>query len=179
LIIIGTTIVVEKFVNFLSFLLISYSELLTLRDKGIDSSEFDMEALREKSEFNFMAAELLMDKHQIYSSSIHCLYYSTLQLAKHIIIHVYGKTDHSIAQELNTATHKSHENVRNYIIEKLKEKKQPFLIRDFNKNFNQLKVLRENSDYKEISISLDDALKSKDLSFELNKLLKKTFINGR
>lgn len=124
--------------------------------------------LLNKSKLNFASAEYLQ-KINHYCSTVHCSYYSTLQLIKHILLYRVGKSESEISVELNATNEGSHEYTINQVIKHLKANNKDW--RSVNTDILQLKKLRVKADYKDIEIDFDDGKKSIDLAFTTNKIL--------
>ena len=106
-----------------------------------------MNYLKQKSKHNIDAAKFLIDnKH--YTSSVHCAYYSCLQILKVICI----KREKTIIK--NKPVHKQ---IIDYICEEIKDDKDR---RSFRNTIYDLKLFREKSDYEGVLISEKDADKA-------------------
>ncbi|TVQ76376.1 MAG: hypothetical protein EA358_09540 [Flavobacteriales bacterium] len=128
-----------------------------------------MEHLKNKSELNLGAAELL---HQqcYYPSVVHCAYYSCIQLMKHIWLNSMGKTEQDL-RVLNSSTNQgSHEILINQLKSFIQSKSQND--RDFNRDILILKRLRVNADYDDISIDYTKSNQSIVLSKTTISILK-------
>lgn len=125
-----------------------------------------MSYLKNKSEINKLAADFL-HKQNLYPSAIHSAYYSCLQLVKHIIFKESPKTEEEVENEIRNSGDNTHEYLINTLTQSLKNNGKDFRV--FNSNINQLKKLRVESDYKNVSV---DSLKSKG-SIDLNEIVVK------
>ena len=74
-----------------------------------------MSILKSKSDINLMAAELL-HKNSLYTSVVHCSYYSCFQLMKHLWLEKMGKTEEDLKTANNNTNEGSHEVLINKII---------------------------------------------------------------
>lgn len=112
--------------------------------------------LKTKSGENIKAAQSLIDD-KFYSSSIHCSYYSCLQLIKHIMIHKYGMSEDDIYWEQKSKPNEnSHTYLINFIGKKIREKSNNIEdFRETNSNLVNLKTTRNESDYQEKEIIED------------------------
>lgn len=129
-----------------------------------------MEHLKSKSEINLSAAELLHE-HSHYPSVIHCAYYSCIQLMKHAWLNTMGKTEEDL-RGLNSRTREgSHEVLINQM--KIFIKSRSREDRDFNRTILELKRLRVDADYLEVSIDSTKSDQSIHLSKSLLNILKK------
>ena len=125
--------------------------------------------LKNKSEINLSAAELLHDK-CLFPVVAHCTYYSCLQLMRYIWQNKMERNP----DDLKTKSEEkigSHAKLINGIIEFLKDKKIDH--REFNNKILQLKAIRVKADYKDIQIDYTASSKSIQYSKEILKILKK------
>ncbi|MDY0173940.1 MAG: hypothetical protein RBR62_01975 [Bacteroidales bacterium] len=115
-----------------------------------------MAELKNKSEINIGAAQLLFDKHY-FPSVPHPAYYSCLQLMKHIICKKIYK-DYDI-QEAEIAIHGigSHMYYINTIAEEIESKQNKRQASEFTRKIKELKALREKADYANTSINFEQA----------------------
>jgi len=125
-----------------------------------------MSNLKNKSELNFAAAELL-HKQSYYPSVVHCSYYSCIQLMKHIWLHKMNKTEQDLETLTRTSTDGSHEVLINQTGGFMKNKAIDF--RTFNNVIGQLKKLRVNADYKDIQI--DSSISNNSITLSKDSLL--------
>jgi uncharacterized protein (UPF0332 family) len=124
--------------------------------------------LSNKSEMNFSAAEQLQ-KNAHYCSTVHCSYYSSLQLIKHILLHrVYGTEEQLSAKK--DGNEGLHEFYINEVVKFLKNNNKDW--RTVNTEINQLKKLRVKADYKDLPVDFEDGRKSILLAGNTNKILK-------
>jgi len=126
--------------------------------------------LKNKSELNLGAAELLHNQ-SYYPSVVHCAYYSCVQLMKHTWLSSMGKTDEELRILNNNSRDGSHEVLINQI--KLFIKSKSHNDRDFNRDILQLKRLRVNADYDDVSIDYTKSNQSISLSKSTQQILKK------
>jgi hypothetical protein len=126
-----------------------------------------MNELKYKSSFNSASADLLIEK-TYYASSVHCSYYSCLQLAKHILLNTYQIKESTF----NSYPEGSHEFIKNEISKRisteLNDRKESA---NFNSLFSLLKKIRKEADYSEIQIDISKANYSVKLSKDLNRIL--------
>jgi len=130
-----------------------------------------MTHLLKKSQDNHKSALQLFGNYKYYAPSIHCAYYSCVQLMIHILLTAGKKTEKQI--DVETQKESSH----NYYIREVSElitKLQPGKLVEFNK-IKELKKFRRSSDYKDIEITFDDANKATTYSEQINSTLKKVF----
>lgn len=115
-----------------------------------------MSPLLLKSEENIKSAELLI-KYEMYSSSIHCSYYSLVQRMLCFIEPDFG-TDSSEGDN-------AHITLLNNCAKSLEFKSlSREIISDFKSQVNQLKRTRRSSDYKEKIFSKDESEQALQLS---------------
>jgi len=130
-----------------------------------------MDELKHKSQFNMDAANFLIEKN-LYASSVHCSYYSCIQLAKHVLLNKLGITEQILKQNY-TKPIGSHNIIREAIIKELKSRTNDrFKITQFNTKFGIVKQLREESDYHEVVIDSKKATDSVKHSTFINEILK-------
>ncbi len=129
-----------------------------------------------KSEQNQKSAKMLIGS-SIYSASVHCSYYSNIQLMLHILYNDFGKTEDEINMESRQGSSDEggfHNWLKNSITRELLEK-DFMMVRDFNNFFGQLKNLRVNADYKNLLIIEQKAKNGLDLSKNINEILEEKF----
>ncbi len=135
--------------------------------------------LRNKSVINYDAAFALKESPNYHHcSSIHCSYYSCFQAVKHIIINILGVDDSAIYsnRRIDPANIKSeHEYVIEYVHRRIIELDKLEDAKAFKNKINQLKSIRTNSDYKEITIEKEQSDAAYCLASEVITTLKKTF----
>lgn len=129
-----------------------------------------------KSGKNINGAELLI-KNSLFSSSVHCSYYSNVQLMLHILFNDFGKSESEIENEAKQGSidEKGYHNwLKNTITRELV--KRDFMIgRDFNNFFGQLKALRVKADYKNTIIEKNKANDAVSFSKKINQILEEKF----
>lgn len=135
-----------------------------------------MSSLRNKSDFNFDSASLLIEE-SFYAPSVHCSYYSVFQLLKVLFINFK-----SISYEnLNHLIISDKRNTHRYIIEEFCLYLQSysgcdlnrFEVRNLKNDIQDLKQFRIESDYEDIDINYDKGKKALNLSEAILKRLKK------
>ena len=134
-----------------------------------------MSILENKSIENHAAGLILISQNH-FSSSVHCSYYSCIQLMKYLLLLNEGKTEEELYLMQQTAKQNLHEFLINYFIQQLRENNVYTVYRNSIGKLTQLKALRNDSDYKEIIIDETKARLASDLSFKILKDLK--YING-
>lgn len=134
-----------------------------------------MSFLLDKSSQNERSALMLWDIHRFYAPSVHCAYYSCIQLMIHVLLTNGGYT--AITMDAEIKSKKYGNTSHTFYIKKVTE-----LIAGINRSkcntFNKiwsLKDFRNKSDYQDIEITNDDANKATSLSVEINALLRNIF----
>jgi hypothetical protein len=133
-----------------------------------------MPHLRAKSDFNTSAADLLYDNH-LYAPSVHCAYYSCLQLIKFLIKDFLNVDYPDQKIESDHLKQNSHE----YVIRKLLNEVYGFSRLDYidlRRNIYDLKSFREMSDYEnkmvDIKLSKKSIEKANDIrGYLISKML--------
>lgn len=138
-----------------------------------------MSALKNKSEINLQASKLLNEK-DLYAPSIHCAYYSVLQLMKFAVCDSIGISYEKQDQEINVIkTRKaSAKGTHEYLIMKVEDvlrevDRQSFT--DFTRNIKDLRKFRTKSDYDDVIITYEQSIKAYGLASDLRSQLKRTF----
>jgi uncharacterized protein (UPF0332 family) len=135
-----------------------------------------MEKLKNKSEFNLEAADLLI-KSGLYAPSVHCSYFSCFQLVKVIVCTVIfdSITDHgSKISQTGGHSHKYFWNAIKDTIYSLKGREKE---RSVSRKYKDLKTFREESDYGDIQIDSSKGIKARVVAAEINNFLKHTFLS--
>ena len=129
--------------------------------------------LKQKSEFNAEAAELLI-RNNNYAPSVHCSYYSVFQLMKVTMKEFIGVDYDTI--DMNVASIKSgeHQYIRNEILNVIRKSDYSEYTR-INRSIKELYLIRIASDYKNEEINLDKATKANNFSKEVISYIKKKF----
>lgn len=129
--------------------------------------------LKQKSEFNAEAAELLI-RNNNYAPSVHCSYYSVFQLMKVTMKEFIGVDYDTI--DMNVASIKSgeHQYIRNEILNVIRKSDYSEYSR-MSRNLKDLYQFRVDSDYKNIEVNSEKATKAKSLSRDIISYIKKNF----
>lgn len=131
-----------------------------------------MSVLKDKSIENIETVDILINNGK-YTPSVHCAYYSCLQLSKHILNH-FCSIDYA-TQENEGNSKGSHNYIINTTAEKLQLKGARFS--DYHLNIGKLKMLRIRSDYSTSIISQKEASKAKGCAESVLDILKQTYIS--
>lgn len=111
-----------------------------------------MPIMKQKSDENLNAARLLVENN-MYASSIHCFYYSILQLSKYILDKYCGISYEQ--QDENFQGKDSHNAIIKILGQKLGAKNRFYKL-DYMSNLNNLKKLRKTADYSNNQILSND-----------------------
>jgi hypothetical protein len=128
-----------------------------------------MSYLKAKSEFNKSAAELLYDNN-LYAPSVHCSYYSCLQLIKFLVKDFMNIDYQDQKKESDHLKQNSHE----YVIRKLLNEVHGLSRIDYldlRRNIYDLKSFREISDYENQIVDIDLSKKSIDKANDIRSYL--------
>lgn len=131
--------------------------------------------LKSKSEFNLEGASILINDN-CYAPSVHCSYYSVLQLIKHKYVRL-KEISYSVLSQ-NTIADKR--NSHKYLIDEFcvhlqsntKKKLSLYEIRNLKRDIEDLKQFRIDSDYDNIEINYDKSTKALNLSKSILKRIK-------
>ncbi|MBE7661510.1 hypothetical protein [Tenacibaculum finnmarkense] len=131
---------------------------------------------KEKSTQNQKSAGTLINN-KLYSPSIHCSYYSNIQLMLHILLNDFEKSEARIDAESQQGSidEKGFHNWLKNIITRELFGRDFMSVRDFNNFFGQLKSLRIKSDYKNMLIIESRAKNGLDLSKKIISILEDKF----
>ena len=135
-----------------------------------------MTHLRNKSKDNLKGAKTLQFN-KIYAPSVHCSYYSNIQLMLHILQSDFKKTEKQIDAESKKGSkdeHGFHNWLKSQIARELFSRNYKVL-RDFNNFFGQLKALRVKADYKNFEIIENVAKASINKAKLINEILIENF----
>lgn len=129
--------------------------------------------LKQKSEFNADAAELLI-RNNNYAPSVHCSYYSVFQLMKFTMKEFIGVDYDTI--DMNVASRKTgeHQYIRNEILNVIRNSDYSEYSR-MSRNLKDLYQFRIDSDYKNIEVNSEKAEKAKSFSRDIISYIKKNF----
>jgi hypothetical protein len=132
-----------------------------------------MSELSNKAEINIDAAKKLLDSTH-FCSSVHCSYYSCVQLMKHIIIHKIGMSEENISlEEKRSPMLGSHGLYINLTLTYLKSNVKRDDWKLFNDEIVKLKRARRDADYIDVTIDYDSSRFSYARAVDINKVLRK------
>jgi uncharacterized protein (UPF0332 family) len=129
--------------------------------------------LKQKSEFNADAAELLI-RNNNYAPSVHCSYYSVFQLMKVAMREFVGVNYETIDANVASSKSSEHQYIRKEILNVIRESDYSEYTR-INRSIKELYLIRIASDYKNEEINLDKATKANNFSKEVISYIKKKF----
>jgi len=133
-----------------------------------------MSKLRQKSEFNIVAAEHLI-KEALYAPSVHCSYYSCFQLLKFTIKDFFGIDYETQSSNIASKKQNTHQYVVNYISDGLKEFVPFEERRNFKRSIKDLKQFRIESDYENIEVGSDKSNEALRKAKEIRTYMIKSF----
>ena len=129
----------------------------------------DISVFKSKSVLNKKAALLLFDN-KFYDSSVHCYYYSSLQLSIFTLITKYKLSYDNLKKE--AISNKSNSNYY-YINKLIMCITDPIISRNYGNTMNSLKALRKQADYEPVKILPTTCISAKDFYIEIEELLNK------
>ena len=132
-----------------------------------------MSELKNKSEQNLISAQYLMSK-ACFASSVHCSYYSCVQLMLHILRSDLNKTEAEIDIE-GQQEGSFHNWLQGQISFAFLGKNSFEDSRTVSSYFGQLKALRVKADYKNVEIKPKQAANSIETAKNIIKLLENNF----
>jgi len=133
-----------------------------------------MSRLRQKSNFNFIAAETLLNE-SLYAPSVHCSYYACFQLLKFTIKDFFGEDYETQASKISTTGQQTHLYVINYVTNELKQLAGIEESRKFKRTISDLKQFRVESDYENIEIGSVKGNEAFNKAKEIRSYLIKNF----
>lgn len=134
-----------------------------------------MSELLKKHQESCEAAENLLTRDGLYASSVHCAYYSCIQL---MIYTLYNKVTgfNKTTYEAETKNKGSHDILRQRIKDALtREKVSPVDTAAFDSTLKQLKSARVKADYRDEAVSESACKSAQRQSISVNDLIKTTF----
>ena len=133
-----------------------------------------MSKIKAKSEFNLLAAKVLIDEHDYYAPSVHCSYYGCFQFIKYKLNQL-GQTYDIVSQTIEAdKTLHSHTYPINLLLQELSAKGvNRHDVREVKEKINDLKYFRVVADYHDKEISFQDSNKALTLSNEIISIINK------
>src|ERR1700761_6565573 len=129
---------------------------------------------KAKSESNFNATNKL-NLDSFYASSVHCSYYSCIQLMFHILSSHFNKTDLEINNESYEGGKLEH-GLHNWLINKITKEFGSYIdSNSFGTTISDLQKLRVKSDYKNKYINDTEADNARNYAYQTISLLKRNF----
>ena len=113
-----------------------------------------MSSLKDKSDINIDAAEILFNK-SLFAPSVHCSYYSCFQLLVYTYIRKLKIDCKTFSQNVAVSKQNTHSYVTFFMeqeLNKLPDRKES---RSIIRKFKDLKQFRVESDYYEINVDVD------------------------
>jgi hypothetical protein len=131
-----------------------------------------MAVLKNKSEFNIDSAQLLISN-TYHAPSVHCSYYSCVQLMKYAV----KKETRSEYVDIETEWGNSKTTFHTWIINKIHTllKTKQVDSSDFQRNIGKLKQWRVQADYSDLNIDSTFSDKAINLAKEIIQLIKQAF----
>jgi len=132
--------------------------------------------LKEKSNFNLDAAQILIDKYSYYAPSIHCSYYGVFQYITSTLNRL-GETYEKISSDINNSKGtsfplSSHEYPIKLIVEKVTANSDTIYGNNVKNKIKDLKTFRRIADYDNVQITSDQGAKALNLGNEIVSLIK-------
>lgn len=132
-----------------------------------------MKILLEKSEKNIEASNLLLQE-EYFETSIHCSYYSCIQLMSHILFNVFDINEYDFINSNENKKNGSHNSLLNEITKRFPS--QSTNVYEFKNDFKIIKDYRIKADYRQQNILETDSIKSIDKATKINNKLKEIFL---
>ncbi len=133
-----------------------------------------MSRLKEKSLFNIESAKLLIDNN-LYCSSVHCSYYSCFQLLKFAIKDFFGIDYDTLSSQIRTSNKNTHQYIIAFVRDEIENNVGQFEARVFKRKITDLKQFREEADYENIEVDIEQGNKAYQLAGEIRLFLSQTF----
>jgi uncharacterized protein (UPF0332 family) len=132
-----------------------------------------MSELLSKSTQNLDSAQLLISKNY-FAPSVHCSYYSTVQILIHLLLHELKFTQEKFDNDSENEGKSSHVFAINTIFTEMDRRKERLKAVDFQRQIKTLKNYRVQADYKDLkieqSLSEDSLEKAKSIKLILQKV---------
>ncbi|WP_337043659.1 hypothetical protein [Emticicia sp. 17c] len=132
--------------------------------------------LKTKSDQNIQIAHsILSTNNGCYASSIHCSYYSCVQLMLHILRSHFGQTDSEVSAESESAKGGLHLWLIKKIAAEYEVSTNKYDARELKQKLHQLKKTRGTSDYENVEITQSTAQRALQQANNINSSLKRIF----
>jgi hypothetical protein len=128
----------------------------------------------KKSKDNLEAAKFLNNKKKIYTSVVHCAYYSSFQIFTHILYNELFRNEASIIAESKAFKDTIHNTKIKNVLKDISEN-NPDDAEKIMSEMGELQELRTDSDYKETEIGVLESFRAIALSESINNLLFKKY----
>lgn len=122
----------------------------------------------KKHKNNLKGGNLLQQK-KIYDAAIHCFYYSSFLLSKHVLCTYYNVPYDD--QNIQSNGGGSHDYIINYLYSEINKDKNSIIARVYFKNITKLKAQRKRADYSDELLLKEDSLNSELVARAINKLI--------
>lgn len=134
-----------------------------------------MSKLKTKSEFNFDAAQLLIDNY-LYAPSVHCSYYGCFQLMKFTLKDYFGMGYDELNQQVSVNSKGgTHSHITHVFNNEVKKNKGFTDYSEFSRKIKDLKEFRQASDYEDLEITIDKSQKALNYATELKQYIQTNF----
>lgn len=127
-----------------------------------------MDNIKTKYLDSLTSAQNLIDN-KMYTSSVHCSYYSTFQMMKFVLAHKCAISYDTQDKQVGNSSHTF------IITEIINNCKNPTLSRKIKNKFDVLKSNRVDADYHDVMFSDIESLDCIDLSKSIQSLIKQQF----
>ena len=134
----------------------------------------EIDIMKNKSLSSLNAGIFLVEKNLL-DSSVHCFYYSCIQIMIYILQKIFGKSETEIENESRDSATGFHNWIINQIFKKYFTKNRE-RARKFKGNMYYLKTQRVKADYKAYYITKEEVDKIRNISEELIAYLKEDFL---
>ncbi|MCF8308930.1 MAG: hypothetical protein K9I68_07980 [Bacteroidales bacterium] len=130
--------------------------------------------MKQKSELNYHAANLLIDE-TYFAASVHCSYYSCFQLFKYTVKQILGINYDELDLKIGLSKQNSHQYIIQSVTDKIRDDYGSRQSRDMNNEIMDLKQFRTQSDYDDIEIDIEKSRKAFAKAGEIRKYLNQKY----
>lgn len=127
-----------------------------------------------KSQENISSARILIEN-KYFNSSVHCSYYSSVQIMIHVLLNKYNFTQERLEESAKSERKGSHVFAKNFLHTKMKEMGIRFDAVEFHRLIGSLKNKREKADYQEEVIEEDLSRDALNQAAKINSILTNIF----